>query len=301
MAFSITLAQALLYEWFCARKKASIIAIHNAVDGLHLYDLTSPLNVYTVFYPLVRKGLVEFAGNGAWIVSPPQILVSPTTSYYALISNRNVPIKALDDLKIFTQNVSMDLLGSMRFCASHENVQKWADKYGVQLIYDACFQILKNLPSISAVYSRELTEEPYPGTPECVWEVGRCDWVSFNSGDITAGYYKMRKEPYSKRFLYDGKKWFRMRSPFFSPDAEHIARWASYIYRKNQLIEYNHKTKTLSIQKVLFPLLVERALNSISYTVVGCADQHSHKFPYVTGKHLSEIKRIFSPKLVKER
>lgn len=298
MALSSIEAQSLLYKWFCIRGQASMMAISNAVHGISIYDPIAPINVSTVFFPLARKGLVEFVGKGVWRISSPQIVMCRSQESCSIIASHCVAEDALNELRNLAKQTSEDEFHVVRLSCPSHSVKEWGKKYGIPVIIDAGLHILKRIPTISNVYPIELLEAPCPGFPKYIW--ANLNWKPNTSGTISAGYYKMREEPYSKRFLYNGRKWFRMCSRILNPDADYIARWAAYSFRDKHIIVHNHKTQVLKVDRP-FPILVERALNSVSYHRVNSADLNSRIFHCITGQHVAELKRIFSPKLVLEK
>ncbi|MEI9921113.1 MAG: hypothetical protein WDO14_20305 [Bacteroidota bacterium] len=280
--------QALLMSWIKHHKTRSIDQIRMACQSLISIDnaeVKYPL--LNIFYPLLRKGLVEFSGNGNYFIPAPSIL------YYTK-SGRAVGINLDASQKlnlIETYNVDEDVFGIVRGAFKKVEVLQFCNKNRCNFYQPKIPGILSSFPSIEqTVHSFQRST---PNSVKGQWyDSSNRQWTN-HALDICP----FRTDENAQRIYLKVKGDF-YEIPFnnINPDGRSLAECYQAICSNRQLLSYNRETSQLEVSNTTIPIILERVLRMASLDQIDGVVENKYQtiFAGVSPAAMKEVNRIFN-------
>ncbi|MCB9231088.1 MAG: hypothetical protein H6581_05475 [Bacteroidia bacterium] len=245
--------------------------------------------VHQIFFPLVRKGLIEFVGNGRYQLGPCVAIQS-----FGSISIINPPI-----LPVLSMGQKFELNGIYRFKNPSKELTNELKEIGIPIQRPSIAKTLRCTPSILKVV-RTFPQALIPDTSGFQLLSTRNTWEP-NVRITPPSLVKASDEGNSKRYLGDqDHTWYEIPNPAQNPDGIYIAILAKKILTGESLgISYSKSKHELKIDKIHVPILIERILHIQSIQDPQGVVEHKSG---ITFKHIDypifyELNRIFHQKI----
>lgn len=286
--------QILLLKWFKHYNKRSLDQIRNACKNLLIsFNIDTKNALFKVFYPLVRKGYVDFIGEGVYQISKPIILFYP--------SKRDSIAINFDDgqkLKLTSRfkNISIDDFDLHHFKSTKIDLIKFCKDINCQYQEVNTLRALSNFPKISHVianYDRstlnsngeyfDLMKHKWKGKKGYNLGLFRHDKASLNVFLRTKRYGDLS-----------------ISSANFNPEARPLAEVFQAGIEGINYLFYNSNKKELVIKSMNIPILIERILRSaVLYSSDGVIEKSEQLiFNYIPISIVKQLNRILGTKAI---
>lgn len=287
-------ASGVLLKWIRSVTSISSFSQIDAVCEIILEQVVCPDELKTykknlLLYPLLRRGLVEYASHRRIAATPEHGFYHSCNSQVTIVFI-NPSEETQEKLKTY-ESCRTDVFGSLYLTVSHPGFRNIHRNYPMSLQKNNALSVLKKMPNFfDYLFS---LERCYPTqTTFFYWHPsGKWKPVLLEK----PGCYRATEEIYSKRFFYDGKTLFELPERI-NPDATHISKCAHLII--NGASPYNEKNKTLKLNAFETPILLERLLRLNSFQFNYCLDNQNlfEEVLAVPPVVSVELKRIFKVK-----
>lgn len=286
--------QSLFLQWHKHQGISSIEKIRTGCSNLlRSFDLEIDHPLFRVFFPLVRKGFIEFCGNGKYQISRPTIL------YYKK-EQIAVGINLLIKQKELLANIgktNKDELGVIRLNTTEKNIHDFCIKSNCDYSEPNISEILSNFPKISEV-------------------VGKFNRTSISS---SGEYYDVLEHRWGKdknkcfgifRLSEDSNKYYlrtqqadlQVPDSKTNPEGRPLAECFQARIDDYNFLIYNKTNNFLVVKNINIPILIERVLRTASLFSQSGVKKENRKTIYskITLSTIKQINRIFGAKVTKE-
>jgi len=282
--------QALLLKWLKHRGKCSIVQIRNACFNLlksfHT-ELKHPL--YKVFFPLVRKGYVEFCGNGYYQLTQPSIL----------FFNKNqtgVGINLLDEQKEkLEEHIKVDEneFGIIRFVISKTEILNFSEKNNCKFSEPNVSEILFNFPKISDVVHK--FDTAHIASTVQFYDLER-GWRKNKNQSF--GIFRLSEDSL-KFYIRTNQSDFQIPDSKINPEGRPLAESYQAIISGLDFLIYENNKKRLTIKTVNIPILIDRILRMASLYKNDGIEEDFRQTTYsnISYSTVKQLNRIFGTQI----
>lgn len=258
--------QELMCIWLSKYESKSLDAIKISCNNLDSsYDLQlSKSPIWTIFWPLVFNGVVEYIGNGRYALTKPLIIDCGVHCF-------SVNCKPNDDF------LKTDFVGIYK--SSH--IPKIND---IKIIKSSAVSNLRQFPSIDKIVD---------SFPKTLQEESGLEYYNWKT---KKGIAKLQKDGTNKYFSIPNKLYIReIPNTKINPDAFAIAYCYSRAINNESNGIYNKNEKILSIPNFAFPLTIYRVLllETMKTGILPCIKNNRYVFIGISNNVVNELNRIF--------
>jgi len=281
--------QALLLKWLKHFNVQTIEQIRVVCRSLCISNnLDEKNSVLKLLFPILKRGYVEFVGDGNFQVSQSVIIYYPKLSIA-------VGVNFTDEQKEKLKNLSYneDIFGIIRFQINSKN-------------------ILQLYPTLNCNYQEFTTNSTlmhFPKVKDIVNTFEECN-STFDNGlfynnfkwekcQKHIGIFKASSDSHIFYFKVD-KKVFKIPLNTNNPEGWLLAECHQVCSERNDIFIYNRNDKMLTVKKFSLPILVERILrlNSLYQDVIIQEKDFQISFPNTPLSTIKELNRIFDTKTI---
>lgn len=282
--------QALLLKWLKHFNIRTIEQIRIASKSLCiLYDIEAKNSVYKLLYPLLKRGFVEFIGDGKYQISSSVIIFYPKNSIAVGINITDQQKESLNDI-----TYKEDVFGNIRFSIKHNDIE----------------QLCKNIGCYYMVYRKKTPLVHFPSIKESIskfeevnlifeniqfYDFYKNKWVYDNKNN---GIFRITAEGHIF-YLKAKEQVFKIPSNNTNPEGWLLSECFQISCERNDFFCYDRKTRLLTVNKLNLPILVERILRMCSLyqaeTVINNSTFQT-SYPDISLTTIKQLNRIFDTK-----
>lgn len=293
MKLNYLITQSLLLKWFRHHGVRSMQQIRVACKNLNdSYSLQSKHPIYILFFPLVRKGFVEFMGQGKYQPAPPVIIHSKKHRILTALNFTDFQI-------VHIQKDIMelpDLFGVCRFKSCCQNLKKISIELGINYTENNIAQVLSQFPRLKDIISQlqqvEVTSNSYH-----FFDVFRHSW-KYAGGHFYSGIHKLHNDAQQFYFRMNENVWLKIPSHEINPDSRYICEsYQALLQKETPFIFYRKKEKHLVIRRnISIPILLDRILRIPSLHLMDGMFENKKEQVYqnISISAFKQLNRIFS-------
>lgn len=284
--------QAIFLKWFKHHGVRSMSQIRQSITNLCNSYKFEGNGLYLIFYPLVRKGFIEFIGNDTYQSAPALIIHDQKAEVSTGI---NLDIEQIDQLTKRIEKFETDQFGVIRFRSALKDMQIICHQINCTFANSNIDHILSSFPRLSDVISKfdpcySYTLDYFQKLPDHSWH--------YNSDQITSGIF--RKDLKSRVFYYsDGTLVYCIPDSGINPDGRYIAEAHHAVIQGIEYFIYDHDKKELTVKSVNIPILIDRILRIPSYYLPEGTVDLKYKTIYknISPSNIKQLNRIFEIKI----
>ena len=285
--------QALYLKWHKHRGVCSIEQIRTACSNLmKSFNLEIDHSLFKVFFPLVRKGFIEFTGNGKYQVSQPVIL------YYRK-GQIAVSINQTKEQKRVIENqfelIDIDDFDVIRFKSEPNKVKLFCKISNCEYSEPNISEILSNFPKISDVVNK--FEPAMISSSGEYYDVLNHRWK--NNKNQNVGVFRLSEDSH-KFYLRTKQRDFQIPDFSINPEGRPLAESFQAAKDNIEFLYYQRLQKTLTIKHINIPILVDRVLRMASLNSENGVKEEYGKTTYqnIPSSSISQLNRIFGVKII---
>lgn len=289
---SISQIQSLFLQWHKHKGICSIEQIRTACSNImKSFNLNTKHSLFKVFFPLVRKGFIEFYGDGKYQVSQPTILYYPKEQIAVGVNLWTEQKEMLVD----TNKIREDEFGVVRFNIANKQIQDLCFKFSIDYSVPNVSEILSNFPKIFDIV--EKFERAYISSNGEYYDVVNKRWSINNNQNL--GVFRLSDDS-SKFYLRADKRDFQIPDSKINPEGRPLAESFQAVVEKIQFLSYQKSTKALTIKDINIPIIIERVLRLASLTLEDGVKEEYDKSIYhnITLSTVRQLDRIFGIKTI---
>jgi len=283
--------QNLLLRWISYKrecKKTDIIKAYEQILNSYNYKNSHSINISS---DLMKKGLIEFIGNGKYSVSNSVIL-------FYMESSKAVCINLSDEDKInirksFEISEDKDLV--LRINTDWASISDFSQNNQIYLYEPKVESLLHQIPSISDVISQ------FSRIPTIIERKEFYNYrdYSWTLKEQNTGLFRLQN---GKRFfLRINNADFEIPSEDENPDYRYIIKSYLQLQERDCYASYSESKQELTLRWLSLPLLLERIIRIASYyRKDGIVNSNNEtKFKCITLPAMKEIQRILGLRGIK--
>lgn len=287
--------QALLLRWFKHHGVCSIEQIRTASTNLlKSFELNANHPLFKVFFPLVRKGFVDFKGDGKYQIT------SPTIIFY-LKEQISVGINLLDEQKEIITNqfkiINIDEFDVICFESKRESIRTFCENNKCEYSEPNISELLLNFPKISRVV--EQFERISIISSGEYYDINEHRWKK-NKNQIV-GVFRLSEDS-QKFYLRTEKEDLQIPDFSINPEGRLLAESYQAMAENISFLHYNVETNTLTIKGINIPILIDRILRMASFPLKKGVIEKPGVTIYknITNSAVKQLNRIFGIKTIIE-
>jgi len=238
--------------------------------------------------PLLRMGIMEFAGEDKYYISDPVMIYNQYTQYSILFRAEHLNNSIALDLGIALEPYLRVDTGKIR---QYENIYI-ENGYKSYLFKPA--QVLSNFPSIDKIIS-SFNEAYLISASDNYLYFKDNNWEKAQVNN-NFGVAKKSQDDHNKYFIYPNNTIKEIPSRSQNPEAFVLANAYQNILKKKRM-EYNSKLEVLLLPDLSCPSLLFRVL-SLNMLLFGDNIPTDNKFTHVSKQMYKEINRIFNNAII---
>jgi hypothetical protein len=291
-----TQQQILFLNWFKHHRKRSLSQIRSACNNLLLsFDLETKSALFKVFYPLVRKGYVEFIGEGNYHISNSVILYYPTINIAVAV---NLFENQVEKLAKGFDDVLNDDFSIYRFKAKKNEVVKFCDDINCHFEEVNTVKTLSNFPKIVDVISN-FEKAHLNANGEC-YDLINHKWKE--SRNAKYGLFRVDNTSFNIYLKTDRFGDLRIPDNSINPDARPLTEVYQAGFENLKYVFYKRSEEELTINNINLPILIERILrtNVLCYSDGVFERKGQLVFNYTKLSVVKQINRILGIKAIIE-
>jgi hypothetical protein len=260
-------APSLFLQWLGCQPPRTVAQIRFACQNMATgYGTDSKGAFYRIFMPLFRMGLVEFAGNGTYQLSPPAFLTGKGGRATAINPGRVLKAKLFSEY-----GADEPLLNLLHFSCPVATLRRLAWDHTTPILNVDTRTLLARFPDVGAVVSHWTVapllfpQKHFYQPLAYSWTEEPCPFGLFKPSAVAKNYY----------FLDPNGNIRPVPPPAVNPDGFAIAvAWQTSLMEANYL-HHDPATQQLRVSRLRLPALLERVLRirSLSATTAWPEDQ----------------------------
>jgi hypothetical protein len=280
-------APSFLLQWLSHHSMRTRPQIKMACRSLALNYGKEPKNAfYSIFMPLVRMGMVEFAGNGNYQLAPSLVLQHNSHQCLTLI-NPGVAVKTY--VKSNFDSVE-PLYNFVRFQCYPEQLATFLELHPIPILKDDVTglltqfpdvrSVIRQLPSVSPHSNKKFFYDPFT--------------FSMTSQILPFGIYKSNEDAQVYYFQDTDEQTYKLPVPQINPEMFSIALCYQVSLMKRLHLRYDEAIQKLYMPKFFLPPLLERILRipSLSTCETWPTQEMEVCLSGITKNHLQSLQRI---------
>jgi len=284
--------QAIFLKWFKHHGVRSMSQIRQSITNFCNSYTFEGNGLYCIFYPLVRKGYIEFIGNDTYQIAPAIIIHDQKAEVSTAI---NLNFEQIDQLAKQNEKLETNQFGVIRFSSTLSSTQFLCDQINCTYTNSIIDDILSNFPKLSDAISKfdlscSHSIDYFQKLPDHSWH--------YNSEKITSGIF--RKDLKSMVFYYsDGANGYCIPDSIINPDGRYIAEAHHALIQGIECFGYDHKKKELTVKSINIPILIDRILRIPSYHLPEGTVNAKYETIYknISPSTIKQLNRIFETKI----
>jgi len=287
--------QNLLLQWHKHQGVCSIEQIRTACSNLlRSFDLETEHSLFKVFFPLLRKGFIEFCGNGKYQISYPVILYYQKEQIAVGINLLEVQKELLKEVG----KVNEDEFGICRLIIVKKHIQDFCIKNNCNYSEPIISDILSNFPKISDVVGK-FDKSSISSSGE-YFNVLKHRWVRNNNQ--SAGVFRLSEDSYKYYLRTQNHGDLQIPDSKINPEGRPLAESYQAVVEKHDFLFYNKKDKVLTVKDINIPILIERVLRMASLPFnEGIKEEHRKTiYENISISVVKQLNRIFGTKVKTE-
>jgi len=280
--------RSLLFNWIKYKKSVSWEQLKNGAKRIS-YDKECNINhVYNIILPLLYSGLIEFIGQGKYMISPPVAFNYENSDTVIFINCNDFQKKCIYKNII---NYNEDFFGIIRCSKEHLHSDNEITEILPNINTISVLSMLNNFPKIT-----KLTPYARDGhiSPKIFWNVKKYKWDDTLYCD--QGLCKIEKDTPAVFWKHKGGFFSKLHAFSDNPDAQNIMKLQQASLENHVYLSYNRKAKELHIKGQYLPILLNRVL-SLKYIDSELWVRNTDFniiYHNINKKEVSQIKRILS-------
>lgn len=285
--------QTIFLKWFRHYGTRSMTQIRQSVTNLcRSYEFEGK-GLYLIFFPLVRKGHIEFIGNETYQIAPGIVIYDFKAEVSAGINLNN---EQLNQVTKQIGKFETDQFGVIRFKTTLKNVKILCCEIKCQFANSNIDHILSSFPKLSDVISgypkKYLSESGFR------FEILRHSW-SEKFERIDSGIFKTSNDALVFYFK-DEINCYELPSMYNNPDGWSIVETYQAVKEYIDFLFYDHEMKELKVKGISIPILIDRILRIPSYHFPDGAVNLKYETIYknISCINIKHLNRIFGIKIL---
>ena len=284
--------QVIFFKWFKHHNIRSEAQIRSACNNLlENKGLEKTHSLYNLFYPLVRKGLIEFVGKNKYQVSSSVILLNKK---FKVGIGVNLSLQQKENLK-FSFDLEEDEFGIVRFNYDIKNIKQFSEKYKCDYKVINSSKLLNKFPKGIDVLSK-LETAPITSTNIQFYNIRYRTWERIDGQKN--GVFRLTDDSLKKYLRLNGKN-YSIPSSTTNPEVRFIAETYQITKEFKDYFKYSKVKKELTVSYVNIPILMDRLLRLPSLHVEnGVLDKNRHTiYSNIDITTVKQLERIFDIKI----
>jgi|GEM_PF-3272822 len=245
--------QILLLQWLKHHEIRTIDQIRVSSKSLLISYNFDPKNaLLKVFYPLVRKGFIEFIGNGKYHIANAVVIYFPKKKIAVGVNLTNYQ---LDKIRNGFKIIREDEFGIVRFELVNISIKTFKSQFKVLWSEPEIGLVLRNFPKIKDIVdkfervSNILEGEYFDVIKHCWSKRSNHSCEIFRTSSDSQRFY-LRTNNQTQEIPIDN----------INPDARPLAECYQACCQGYDFLSYNRSTNELRVDNVNIPILIERLL-----------------------------------------
>lgn len=285
--------QAIFLKWFKHHGIRSMQQIRlNVTNICNSYEFVGK-GLYWIFFPLVRKGFIEFIGDDTYQIAPTVIIhdhQSGISTGINLNENQIHQIATTHSCEIETDEFCV-----ARFTSNSKQTQNICNEINCPFAYSNIDPILTNFPKLSDVISgygkTHVTLIGYR------YLLKKHSWKE-KAEEVVFGIYKTTLDAHV-HYFYDGTNCFEICERSTNPDSWNIFESHQAIKEKIEFLTYNAETKELILRNINIPILLDRILRipSLHLHGSGITKNYTTIYKNISPSSVKQLNRIYETKI----
>lgn len=246
--------QALFLKWMRHHSVRSSEQIRMACNSLLLsFGTETKSSLFKIFYPLLRRGLVEFIGDGNYIVTAPVILFYKKQNIAVAV---NLTKNQHEQLLESVAEIVEDVFGMIRFNFDKQKVLSISKEIDCNYFEPNSSDILSNFPNIKAIVFNQFEKAHITFSGE-YYNVINHKWAKDSLQK--SGVFRISADA-QKFYLRTDNEDFHIPSFTQNPDGRPIAETFQAINANIVFCRYDRCNAILTISDLNIPILIDRIL-----------------------------------------
>lgn len=290
--------QAIFLKWFKHHGTRSMSQISQNVENLCKSYYFDGKGLYTVFYPLVRRGFIEFIGEDQYQIAPPVIIHHQKSGFSTGVNLNEIQI---DQIKSKDNQLTIDPFGVIRFKLEQKQIESFCNELNCSFSVSNASDILGHFPKLGET----LMNETICGFTKSITIDGTGFYLNLknhkfdgNKRNGTVGIFKTDKDAH-KYFYCDGTDSYEIPSDKSNPEGWYIAESIQAVKENFEFLSYNERKEQLLVKGINIPILIDRILRLPSIHIADGVVSESFKTTYTQIKPtvIRQLNRIFETKI----
>lgn len=280
--------QALLLKWHKHHVLCSIEQIRNASTNLLFsFNFETSYPLFKVFFPLVRRGFVEFCGDGKYQITKPTIL------YYKK-EQVSVGLNLLNEQKRIIETqfeiINIDNFEVIRFKSELNKIKLFCKISNCEYSEPNVPEILSNFPKISDIV--EKFERASITSSGEYYDVKKHRWKK--NKNQTTGVFRLSDDA-QKFYLRTKKEDLQIPDYKINPEARPISECFQAAIDNFDFLYYDKENKVLTVKDINIPILIDRVLRMASLPNAIGVKEENRKTIYenISLSAVKQLSRIF--------
>lgn len=290
--------QAIFLKWFKHHGTRSMSQISQNIENLcKSYDFDGK-GLYPVFYPLVRKGFIEFIGEDRYQIAPPVVIHHQKSGFSTGVNLDEIQV---NQIKGKANEFTIDPFGVIRFILEQKQIESLCNEWNCSFSVPNASHILSNFPKLSDTI---MNETPL-GFTKSITIDGTGYYLNLKNHKFdeikkngAVGIFITEKDAH-KYFYCDGTDCYEIPSGKYNPEGRYIAESVQAVKENFDLFSYNERKEQLTVKGINIPVLIDRVLRLPSIHVANGVVEESFKttYAYITPPVIKQLYRIFETKI----
>lgn len=290
--------QSIFLKWFKYHGVRTMSQIRQNGANLCNSYVYAGNGLYSVFFPLVRKGFIEFIGEDKYQISPPIIIHHQQSG---ISTGINLSDEQIDQIKSKTIEFTIDSFGVSQFKLEQKQIESLCNELNCSFSVPNTNHILSNFPKLSET----IMNETICGFTKIITLDGTGYYLNLknhkfdeNKRNGAVGIFKTDKDAH-KYFYCDGTDCYEIPSVKINPEGWSIAETLQAVRQNFDFLVYNDRTEQLTIKSIHIPILIDRILRLPSIHLADGVVSESFKTTYTQLKPsvIKQLNRIFETKI----
>lgn len=286
--------QAIFLKWFKHHGTRSMSQISQNVENLcRSYDYAGN-GLYSIFYPLVRKGFIEFIGEDRYQIAPSIVIHHQKSGFSTGVNLNEIHVNQIIGK---VNEYTIDPFGVIRFKLEQKQIESLCNEWNCSFSVPHTSHILSNFPKLSDTITQSFTKGPTIDGTGFYLNLKNHKFDE-NKKNGAVGIFKTDKDAH-KYFYCDGTDCYEIPSGRYNPEGWYIVESIQAVKEIFDFLSYNEKQQQLTVKGINIPVLIDRVLRLPSIHVGNGILEENFKTTYsnITPSIIKQLSRIFETKI----